>query len=218
MTEAVDYVEALNQRLPVAQYKPRGAAAKTMKALADEIDARLQAAREGVAYRVAFGRSRGGRLKWESSRSSAMNGLGQRRREHGGGGPGPDRPRFRLARCNGPGACRRPGAPPGREPEQGRGPSSRPRRLAPTRRSPARSLTRPSSRSSPSRSAPAGSSSPSPSTGTRARAVYVIVCGERRWRAAKLAGIPTMTATILAHAPEAGERLALQMHREPPQV
>jgi ParB family transcriptional regulator, chromosome partitioning protein len=43
-----------------------------------------------------------------------------------------------------------------------------------------------------------------------ARTLYVLVCGERRWRAAKLAGIPTMTATILARAPEAGERLALQ--------
>jgi ParB family chromosome partitioning protein len=42
------------------------------------------------------------------------------------------------------------------------------------------------------------------------RQLYVIVCGERRWRAAKLAGIPTMTATILARAPEDGERLALQ--------
>ena len=50
MTEAVDYVEALNQRLPVAQYKPRGAAAKTMKALADELAARLTAARAGVPY------------------------------------------------------------------------------------------------------------------------------------------------------------------------
>src|SRR3954451_20425843 len=42
------------------------------------------------------------------------------------------------------------------------------------------------------------------------RGLYVIVCGERRWRAAKLAGIPTMAATILARAPEAGERLAVQ--------
>jgi chromosome partitioning protein len=50
MTEAVDYVEALNQRLPVAQYKPRGAAAKTMKALADELELRLQAACTGVPY------------------------------------------------------------------------------------------------------------------------------------------------------------------------
>ena len=50
MTEAVDYVEALNQRLPVSQYKPRGAAAKTMKALADELNARLQAARSGIPY------------------------------------------------------------------------------------------------------------------------------------------------------------------------
>ncbi len=42
------------------------------------------------------------------------------------------------------------------------------------------------------------------------RGQYMLVCGERRWRAAKLAGIPTMTATILAAAPAAGERLALQ--------
>jgi chromosome partitioning protein len=41
IAEAVDYVEALNQRKPVAQYKPRGAAAKTMKALAEELEARL---------------------------------------------------------------------------------------------------------------------------------------------------------------------------------
>src|SRR3954453_1362672 len=40
------------------------------------------------------------------------------------------------------------------------------------------------------------------------RGSYALVCGERRWRAANLAGISTMTATILARAPEAGERLA----------
>lgn len=42
------------------------------------------------------------------------------------------------------------------------------------------------------------------------RGMYVLVCGERRWRAARRAGLPTMTATILAKAPEEGERLALQ--------
>jgi chromosome partitioning protein len=41
VAEAVEYVEALNRRIPVAQYKPKGAAAKTMKALADEIQGRL---------------------------------------------------------------------------------------------------------------------------------------------------------------------------------
>jgi chromosome partitioning protein len=44
VVEAVDYVEALNRRLPVAQFKPRGAAAKVMKELADELGARLAAA------------------------------------------------------------------------------------------------------------------------------------------------------------------------------
>lgn len=43
------------------------------------------------------------------------------------------------------------------------------------------------------------------------RGLYVLVCGERRWRAAKLAGIPTMSATVLARAPEDGERLTIQV-------
>lgn len=43
------------------------------------------------------------------------------------------------------------------------------------------------------------------------RGLYVIVCGERRWRAAKMAGMTTMTATVLAKRPEAGERLAIQL-------
>lgn len=47
VAEAVDYVEALNRRLPVAQYKPRGASARTMKALAEEIDRRVAAAAAG---------------------------------------------------------------------------------------------------------------------------------------------------------------------------
>ena len=50
--EAVEYIEALNQRLPVAQFKPKGAAAKVMKALADEMLDRIErisAARPGEA-------------------------------------------------------------------------------------------------------------------------------------------------------------------------
>lgn len=46
VAELADYVEALNRRLPVAQHRPRGAAAKTMKALADELLARLAGARD----------------------------------------------------------------------------------------------------------------------------------------------------------------------------
>lgn len=44
VTEAVEYVEALNRRLPVAQYKPRGAAARVMKELAEELDERIDVA------------------------------------------------------------------------------------------------------------------------------------------------------------------------------
>lgn len=39
--EAVDFVEAIAQRKPVAQFKPRGAAAKAIRTLADEMDGRL---------------------------------------------------------------------------------------------------------------------------------------------------------------------------------
>lgn len=39
--ESVDFVEAIARRQPVAQYKPRGAAAKSIKALAEELDGRL---------------------------------------------------------------------------------------------------------------------------------------------------------------------------------
>ncbi len=40
---------------------------------------------------------------------------------------------------------------------------------------------------------------------------YVIVCGERRWRAAELAGMPTMSCVILEGAIEPAELLALQL-------
>ena len=35
--EAADFIEAIAQRKPIAQYKPKGAAAKAIKALADEL-------------------------------------------------------------------------------------------------------------------------------------------------------------------------------------
>jgi chromosome partitioning protein len=41
--EAVDYVEAIARRLPIAQYKPKGAAAKAIRALAEELEARIGA-------------------------------------------------------------------------------------------------------------------------------------------------------------------------------
>jgi chromosome partitioning protein len=50
--EATDYVEAIAQRKPVAQYKPRGSAAKAIAAVADEILARI-AERGRVAERGA---------------------------------------------------------------------------------------------------------------------------------------------------------------------
>src|SRR4051812_26943801 len=41
--EAADFVEAVARRLPIAQHKPRSAAAKAVRAVADELLARLEA-------------------------------------------------------------------------------------------------------------------------------------------------------------------------------
>jgi chromosome partitioning protein len=53
MAEAVDYVEALNARKTVQQFKPKGAAAKAMRAIADEIEARLDRVKIGAQDREA---------------------------------------------------------------------------------------------------------------------------------------------------------------------
>jgi MinD-like ATPase involved in chromosome partitioning or flagellar assembly len=51
--EAVDFVEAIAQRKPVAQFKPRGAAAKSIRVLADELEARLADTRRIAAQQGA---------------------------------------------------------------------------------------------------------------------------------------------------------------------
>jgi ParB family chromosome partitioning protein len=40
--------------------------------------------------------------------------------------------------------------------------------------------------------------------------VYRIIAGERRWRAAKLAGLPTLSAVVVERSMEAGELLSIQ--------
>jgi ParB family chromosome partitioning protein len=43
------------------------------------------------------------------------------------------------------------------------------------------------------------------------RGLYVIVCGERRWRAARMAGLPSLTCVIHQGPLADGEKLALQL-------
>jgi ParB family chromosome partitioning protein len=43
------------------------------------------------------------------------------------------------------------------------------------------------------------------------RGLYVIVCGERRWRAARMAGLPSLTCVIHEGPLADGEKLALQL-------
>jgi len=40
---------------------------------------------------------------------------------------------------------------------------------------------------------------------------YVLVCGERRWRAARMAGLATLTCIVAEGTPDSGELLALQL-------
>jgi ParB family chromosome partitioning protein len=43
------------------------------------------------------------------------------------------------------------------------------------------------------------------------RGIYVLICGERRWRAAKIAGMATMSCVVSEGPLDAGELLALQL-------
>ena len=43
------------------------------------------------------------------------------------------------------------------------------------------------------------------------KGVYVLICGERRWRAARMAGLSTLTCVVAEGTLDAGELLALQL-------
>lgn len=45
----------------------------------------------------------------------------------------------------------------------------------------------------------------------KARDVFVMICGERRWRAARMAGLATLSCVVVDRPIDAGELLALQM-------
>lgn len=51
--ESVDYVEAIARRLPIAQYKPKGAGAKAVRALAEELEARIVARADATRTEAA---------------------------------------------------------------------------------------------------------------------------------------------------------------------
>jgi chromosome partitioning protein len=51
--ESVDYVEAIARRMPIAQYKKNGAGAKAIRALAEELEARVRAKVEATRTEAA---------------------------------------------------------------------------------------------------------------------------------------------------------------------
>ena len=147
---AAEFPEAIAFRKPIAQYKPKGAAAKAIKALADELQARL----DGAPWP-----DRGGRLNGQARRT-ATRGRRQRRREHGGRGRPP------LAGGGGVGPDRR--APATRTSRRPRTPSRcRSTRSCPTPTSPGRSSRPRTFRTCPIRSGRGDSCSRSASAGTR---------------------------------------------------
>ena len=104
----------------------------------------------------------------------------------------------------------RPGPHGGRRPEQERRSRSRWTGSSPTLTSPARSSTRvpgPTGRFVKQR----GQLQPIRVRWDEGRGVYVLVCGERRWRAARMAGLPTLTCVIMEGTIDLGELLALQL-------
>ena len=121
---------------------------------------------------------------------------------HGAPPAGPRRP-VRRPGCRGwPGARTRPRS---RSTGSRRTPTSR-----------ARSSTRRPSSGWPSRSRRGASSSRSASAGTRAGGCTCIVCGERRWRAARMAGLPTLTCVIVEAPIDRGRAAGHAARRERP--
>ena len=70
ITEVVDYVEALNQRLPVAQYKPKRRRGQDHEGSVRRTGCKAQGSPRRGRLRVTLRRPRGGRLKWGSLRGS----------------------------------------------------------------------------------------------------------------------------------------------------
>ena len=172
--------EAIAQRKPIAQYKPKGASAKAIKALADEL---LAADRRRTG---TTGTPSGGRLNGQARRAAARTPAATSARVMGARGA--------SRRCRHAAAADRRRRPPGsqgvaRSKDAARSPSAEDRAATPTSR--ARSSTRRPWPAWPSRSGTGASSSRSGSAGTRAGGPTCIICGERRWRAAQLAGLPT---------------------------
>ena len=50
---SVDYPEAIARRLPIAQYKAKGASAKAIRAFADEIESRIKTKLDAIRTEAA---------------------------------------------------------------------------------------------------------------------------------------------------------------------
>ena len=196
--EAVDFVEAIAQRKPVAQFKPKGAAAKAIKALAAEVEARI-----ADADTRGINPSAGGRVSHGQDGRPPPPRRRERRRIHG-----------RRARA---------GTAPPASPTARPRPTSRASSAArtsrgspwtgspPTPASPARTSTGKASTASPRASRLRGQLQPIRVRWDAEQGLYVIVCGERRWRAARVAGLPSVAAVIVEGPLDASELLAIQL-------
>ena len=194
---AADFKEAIAQRKPIAQYKPKGASAKAIKALADELLARL-------ADAPCIDDDAGGRVMgkldelMKASRGIASESMGRpqaaaamHRASAPAAAPMPDRLQG-IARSKN--AAEIPLDKIDRDPDQPREEFD-PEALARL----AESLRA------------RGQLQPIRVRWDEARSLYVIVCGERRWRAARMAGLPTMSCVIMDGPISPAELLSLQL-------
>ena len=197
-------MEAIAQRKPIAQYKPKGAAAKAIKALADEI---ARPAGRCTVHRPNRRRPRDG----QAGRTDEAHGRPERRGVMGAGRRGPaDAP---SAGAGPPdpdrlqGSTRARTSPRSRSTKIDRDPDQ------PREEFDAEALGR-LAESLRAR----GQLQPIRVRWDEGRGVYMIVCGERRWRAARMAGARRAqpasssrgrsTAGRAARDPAGGERPA----------
>ena len=180
---AADFKEAIAQRKPIAQYKPKGASAKAIKALADELLARLA---DAPVHRDDPGGRVMGKLD-ELMKASRGDRLGVDGRAPGRG---------RDAPCIGPGRAPMPDRLQGvaRSKNAAEIPLDK---IDPDPDQP-REEFEPEALGRLAESLRArGQLQPIRVRWDEGRALYVIVCGERRWRAAGMAGLTTMSCVIV---------------------
>ena len=187
---AKDFKEAVAARLPIGHYKPKSAAAKAAAAVAAELLQRIAAGAPVAGGRMSVKDNLAARFGGNIKESMGAN----RAAVHGEPSPSAAAPAALQGITRSRNAAEIPLEKIAPDPDQPREefePAAL-HRLAESLKS-------------------RGQLQPIRVRWDESRGVYMIVCGERRWRAAGLAGLPTMTAVIHDGPVSPAELLALQL-------